>query len=85
MDDIALVAKTLFDGVWTMLVQTKFPGTDFSLAAISIAVMIACFAIRIFSFLSGLRSGGASYGQAADSFEKAKAAYNNSRRNKIGF
>lgn len=85
MKDIALVAKTLFDGVWEMLVQTNFPGTDFSLAAISVAVMIACIAIRIFSYFTGFHSGGASYGQAADSAEKANIAYKNAHKNKIGF
>lgn len=85
MENIATVAKTLFDGVWSMLVETDFPGTDFSLAAVSVAVLIACLAVRIFSYLTGFHSGGVSYGRASDSLEKAKAAYNSSHRNKIGF
>jgi len=51
MDDIVMVAETLFGGVWRMLLNTDFPGTDISLAALSIAVLIICFVIRIFSFV----------------------------------
>lgn len=86
MDDIILVAETLFNGVWNILVATKFPGTEFSLAAITIAIMIACFAIRIFSYLTGFHAGGSTYGQAADAMEKGKSAYLHLKpKNKIGF
>lgn len=85
MEDIVLVAETLFNGVWEICVQTNFPGTNFSLAAIAIAVMIAGFAIRIFSFLTGFSAGGSTYGQAADAMEKGKAAYDQTHKRKIGF
>lgn len=85
MDNIVTVAETLFLGVWHMLLETDFPGTDISLAAISIAVMIAGFAIRIFSYLTGFRGGGATYGRAADAADRAKATYDSKNKRKIGF
>ena len=85
MGDIVLVAKTLFDGVWRMLVETKFPGTDFSLAALSIAVLIAVFAIAILKLITGFSMGGSTYGRASDAVEKAKLAYDSKHKRKIGF
>lgn len=85
MKDIVIVAKTLFDGVWNMLLSTSFPGTDISLAALSIAVMVICFVIRIFSFITGFSAGGATYGRAADAVEKVKHSHDLANKRKIGF
>lgn len=85
MDDIISVARTLFSGVWDMLLNTDFPGTDISLAALSVAVIIIAFSIRIFNFISGFGASGSTYGQAADALEKGKSAYDRTHKRKIGF
>lgn len=74
MDNIILVAKTLFDGVWNLLLNTKFPGTNFSLAALSITLIIIGFTISIFKVLTGFHMGDATYGRAARSSERIKSA-----------
>lgn len=85
MDDIISVAETLLGGVWNMLLNTNFPGTDISLATLSLAVLIICFLISIFKYLTGMQMGGSTYGRAADAVEKAKISYDKRHRNKIGF
>ena len=85
MSDVIDVVKVFFEGAWNLLLQTDFPGMDISLAAISIAVLIAGFSIRIFGYLTGFHAGGDTYGKAADAAEKAKAAYDHTHKRKIGF
>lgn len=78
MDNLVLVAKNLFSGVWNMLLQTDFPGTDISLAAFTLAIVVMTGAIKIFGYLTGFRAGYG-YGAAADSAAKAHAAYKKDR------
>lgn len=85
MDDIILVAKTLFSNVWNMLLNINFPGTDISLAALSIAVLIISFTIGIFKTITGFSMGGSTYGRASDAVDKAKSAYKAAHKRKIGF
>lgn len=85
MSDVVDTVKVFFQGAWNLLLQTDFPGTDISLAAISLAVLIAGFAIRIFSYLTGFHGGSDTYGKAADAADRAKAAYEHTHRRKIGF
>lgn len=73
MSDVIDVVKVFFEGAWNLLLQTDFPGTDISLASISIAFLIAGFAIRVFGFLTGFRMGDGSYGRAADSVDKIRS------------
>ena len=79
MNDIVMVAKTLFDGVWNMLLSVNFPGTDISLAALSIAVMVIGFVIRIFGLLTGFSVDGAIYGRSADAMDKVRHTRNEMR------
>lgn len=74
MSDVIDVVKVFFEGAWNLLSQTDFPGTKISLAAISIAVLVAGFSIRLFGYLTGFRMGDGSYGRAADSIEKVRSA-----------
>ena len=85
MESIILVAQTLFTGVWNLLLNTNFPGTEISLAALSITVMIIVFMISIFKLLTGFSMGGSTYGRAADSVEKVKSARDNRDAIKLSF
>lgn len=85
MDDIIFVAETLFHGVWSMLLNIDFPGTDISLAALSLAVLVICFVVAIFKFLTGFSAGSSTYGRAADAMEKAKRTYDSRHKRRIGF
>ena len=73
MDNVAEVAKVMFGGVWKMILQTDFPGTDISLAAVFISVFIASFSIRIFGVLTGFGLNGSDYGRAANHLEKYRS------------
>lgn len=85
MESIILVAQTLFTGVWNLLLNTNFPGTEISLAALSITVIIIVFMISIFKLLTGFSMGGSTYGRAADSADKVKRTYDSRHKRKIGF
>lgn len=85
MENIILVAKTLFTGVWNLLLNTKFPGTNFSLAALSITLIIIGFTIGIFKLITGFSMGGSTYGRAADAADKVKRTYDSRHKRKIGF
>lgn len=85
MDSIILVAQTLFTGVWNLLLNTNFPGTEISLAAISITVIIIGFSIGIFKLLTGFYMGGSTYGRAANAADKVKSSYKRSQERKSGF
>lgn len=85
MDSIVLVAKTLFTGVWNLLLNTNFPGTEISLAALSITLIIIGFTVGIFKFLTGFSADGSTYGRAADAMEKAKRTYDSRHKRRIGF
>ncbi len=74
MSDVIDVVKVFFEGAWNLLLKTNFPGTEISLAAISIAFLVAGFSIRIFGYLTGFHMGDGSYGRAADSIEKVRSA-----------
>ena len=85
MDSIVLVAKTLFTGVWNLLLNTNFPGTEISLAALSITLIIIGFTVGIFKFLTGFHMGDATYGRSANAVDKVKNAYKRSQDHKSGF
>lgn len=72
MQNIVLVAKTVFAGVWDLCLNTLMPGTNLSIAAFVVALMIIGFALKLFSVLTGFRMGGSTYGKAATSADKVK-------------
>lgn len=72
MDNIKDVAKVIFDGVWDLFLQTDFPGTGVSLAAVAISFAVIGFSIRLFGFLTGFGMSGSDYGRAATTAEKYK-------------
>lgn len=85
MDNLLFVAKTFLENAWRFFVEIEIPGLDISVGALSVALFIIGFSIRIFSYLTGFHMGGGSYGQAADAADKVKSAYDHSHRRKIGF
>lgn len=85
MDNIKDVAKVIFGGVWDMFLQTDFPGTGVSLAAVAISFAVIGFSIRLFGFLTGFGMGASDYGRASDVADKAKTIEKMRSRNKIGF
>ncbi len=85
MDNIVEVAETFFGGAWDMLLKTDFPGTNVSLAAVSISFAVIGFSIRLLGFLTGFGMSASGYGRAADSAEKMKNAIQWKNRRKIGF
>lgn len=85
METVSKIASTVFDGVWTLLLKTDFPGLGVSIAGVMISVLIIRFSIRVFQFMTGFGAGASDYGKAADGAEKVKNAYQWKNRNKIGF
>lgn len=79
MSNIILVADTLFTGVWNMLLSVNFPGTNFSLAALSVTLIIIGFTIGIFKLLTGFSMGDATYGRAASAYDRIKSADHKAR------
>lgn len=84
MNVVSEVAQVIFGGVWNLLLNTDFPGVGVSIASVAVALIFIRFSIRIIGFLAGFRTGD-SVGRAADAADKAKAAYKEKTRNKIGF
>ncbi len=75
MGVVSDVASALFGGVWRLLLETDFPGLGVSIAAVSVALVLIRFSIRIFGFLTGFGMSGGDYGRAASAAEKAKSDY----------
>lgn len=82
MKTISQVASTFFDGIWTLMLKTDFPGIGVSIAAVAISVLIIRFSIRLFQFLTGFGASGADYGRAANAAEKWKNDREKSMRGK---
>ena len=78
MDNIRMIAETFFTGVWQMMLQTDIPGTDISIAGLSLALLVIGLSIRIFSYLTGFHMG--SYGAAADAAEKGRSTIQKLKR-----
>lgn len=72
METVSKIASTVFDGVWTLLLKTDFPGLGVSIAGVMISVLIIRFSIRVFQFMTGFGASGADYGRAASGAEKLK-------------
>ena len=76
MNNIVEVAETFFGGVWKMLLETDFPGTNVSMAAVTISLFIASFSLRLLGVITGFGAGAADYGRAADRANKIRNSEN---------
>lgn len=77
---VADVAGTFFDGVWTLLIKTDFPGLGVSIAGVMISVLLIRFSISIFGYITGFGASGGDYGRAANAAEKFKNDREKARR-----
>lgn len=71
---VSEVAGTFFDGVWSLLTETDFPGLGVNIAAVLVSVLVIRFSIRILHYLTGFGSSSSDYGRAASHIEKLKSA-----------
>lgn len=83
---VADIIKTVFGGIWDIMLNVDVPGLGVSIAAFSIALFLIRFSIFLFHFVSGLGGMGMSdYGRGADLADRAKRSYDWNNRRKIGF
>ena len=57
MSDFMLAVESIFSNVWTLLTSINFPGTEMSIAQISIGAAMACFSLRVLTHSFGLSAG----------------------------
>lgn len=79
MDSVSQVGGTIFDGVWTLLTKTEFPGLGVSIAAVFVSVLLIRFSIRILGYLTGFGCSSADYGRASNHIDRLK----HSQRNQV--